>query len=194
MKLIPLSLPKLPGVYLFKDANGAIIYIGKAVNLQARVNSYFTNYAKDWKIKALVDEHASISHILTNSEHDALVLEAQLIQEYQPKYNRLLKEGNPFIYIKYTQKPYPTFAITRTHGTRGIYFGPFIRKMDARKTVRFIINTFQLYRCGKKMEHGCLMYHIGKCAGSCLPNFDETAYAFKAEIALHMLRNERDLL
>ncbi len=193
MKLTQPSLPKLPGVYLFKDAAGTIIYIGKALSLQNRVGSYFTNYAKDWKVKALIDEHATISHILTNTEHDALVLEAQLIQEYQPKYNRLLKEGNPFIYIKYTQKPYPAFAITRTRSPKGIYFGPFIHKTDARKTVRFIMDTFTLFRCGKTMAHGCLLYHIGKCAGSCLPNFDEAAYAFRAELALHMLKNERDV-
>lgn len=193
IKHTPPTLPKLPGVYLFKDAAGTILYIGKALNLQSRVSSYFTNYAKDWKIKALIDEHVTVSHILTNTEHDALVLEAQLIQEYQPKYNRLLKEGNPFIYIKYTQKPYPTFAIARTRTTKGVYFGPFIHKTDARKTIRFIIDTFKLYRCGKKMAHGCLLYHIGKCSGSCLPNFDETAYAFRAQLALYMLRNERDI-
>ena len=71
---------------------GTVLYIGKALNLQSRVGSYFTNYAKDWKVKALIDEHVTINHILTNTEHDALVLEAQLIQEYQPKYNRLLKK------------------------------------------------------------------------------------------------------
>jgi excinuclease ABC subunit C len=204
MKFTPPPLPKLPGVYIFKDAVGTILYIGKAVNLQSRVNTYFAQYTRDttspsglrstsWTIKALLDEYATISHIVTNTEHDALVLEAQLIQEYQPKYNRLLKEGNPFIYIKYTKKPYPTFSIARTRNTKGIYFGPFIHKTDARKTTRFIIDTFKLYRCGKKMAHGCLLYHIGKCSGSCLPNFDESAYAFRAELALHMLKNERDI-
>lgn len=192
MNRTPPPLPKAPGVYLFKDAHGTVLYIGKAVNLQARVNSYFANYARDWKIKALIDEHATIAHIVTNTEHDALVLEAQLIQEYQPKYNRLLKEGNPFIYIRYTQKPYPTFAISRTKTTKGIYFGPFVQKQDARKSLHFIIDTFKLYRCGKSMKHGCLLYHIGKCSGSCLPNFDEAAYAVRAALALHMLRNERD--
>lgn len=203
MKHTPPPLPKLPGVYLFKDAAGTILYIGKAVNLQNRVGTYFAQYNRDttspsglrstsWQIKALLDEHATISHIVTNTEHDALVLEAQLIQEYQPKYNRLLKEGNPFIYIKYTKKPYPTFSIARTRTAKGIYFGPFIHKTDARKTTRFIIDTFKLYRCGKKMAHGCLLYHIGKCSGSCLPNFDEAAYAFRAELALYMLKNERN--
>lgn len=188
----PPPLPKSPGVYLFKDAQGTVLYIGKAVNLQARVNSYFTNYARDWKIKALIDEYATIAHIITNTEHDALVLEAQLIQEYQPKYNRLLKEGNPFLYIRYTQKPHPHFAIARTKSTKGIYFGPFVHKQDARKTLHFIMDTFKLYRCGKSMKHGCLLYHIGKCSGSCLPNFDEAAYNVRAALALHMLRNERD--
>lgn len=187
----PPPLPKLPGVYLFKDAQGGVLYVGKAVNLAARVKSYFVQYNRDWKIKALLDEYATIAHIVTETEHDALVLEAQLIQEYKPKYNRLLKEGNPFIYIRYTEKPHPTFAISRTKTTKGIYFGPFIQKTDARKTLHFISDTFKLYRCGKHMVHGCLLYHIGKCSGSCLPNFDEAAYAFRARLALHMLRNER---
>ncbi len=193
MKLTSPTLPKLPGVYLFKDATGSILYIGKAINLHNRVGSYFLNYNRDWKIKSLLDEYASISHIVTNTEHDALVLEAQLIQEYQPKYNRLLKEGNPFIYIKYAHKPYPTFSIARTRTEKGVYFGPFMQKTDARKTIRFIIDTFRLYRCGKKMAHGCLLYHVGKCSGTCLPNFDESAYAFRAQLALYMLKNERDV-
>jgi len=187
----PPSLPKEPGVYLFKDAQGEVLYVGKALNLYARVKSYFTDYNRDWKIKALLDEYATVAHIVTETEHDALILEAQLVQEYKPKYNRLLKEGNPFVYIRYTEKPYPTFALARTTSAKGTYFGPFIHKTDARKTVRFIIDTFLLYRCGKHMAHGCLLYHIGKCSGSCLPNFDEDAYAFRAHLALHMLRNER---
>lgn len=193
MKLTPPLLPKLPGVYLFKDTTGTILYIGKAINLQNRVRSYFINYNKDWKIKSLLDEYTTISHIITNTEHDALVLEAQLIQEYQPKYNRLLKEGNPFIYIKYSQKPYPTFSIARTRGDKGVYFGPFMQKTEARKTIRFIIDTFKLYRCGKKMAHGCLLYHVGKCSGSCLPSFDDSSYTFRAQLALYMLKNERDI-
>lgn len=191
MKYTRPSLPKLPGVYLFKDAEGKLLYIGKALNLHDRVGSYFSNYKTDWKVKALLDEYATINHIVTHTEHDALILEAQLIQEYQPKYNRLLKEGNPFVYIRYTEKPHPSFAISRTQSDKGIYFGPFVNKTDARKTLKFIIDTFKLYRCGKQMIHGCLLYHIGKCSGSCLPTFDEAEYTIRAELALFMLRNER---
>ena len=98
----PSSLPTIPGVYLFKAVDGTIVYIGKAKNLRVRVRSYFTACKTDWKVKALIDEHDHIAHIPTATEHQALILEAQLIQQYQPKYNRLLKEGQPFVYIVYT--------------------------------------------------------------------------------------------
>lgn len=188
----PQGLPKLPGVYLFKDAHGVVIYIGKAKNLNNRVKSYFTNYKTDWKITSLIDEHETIAHVVTATEHEALVLEASLIGQYQPKYNRLLKEGQPFVYIFYTQEPLPSFTIVRNKKKKGVYFGPFIHKMHARKAVQFLIHTFQLFLCNKKIENGCLYYHINKCAGSCKPDFDSAAYIARAHLALNVLENKRD--
>lgn len=191
-KLCPEGLPKLPGVYLFKDAQGVVIYIGKAKSLNHRVRSYFTNYKTDWKITSLIDEHETIAHVVTATEHEALVLEASLIGQYQPKYNRLLKEGQPFVYILYTQDPLPSFSIVRNKKKKGTYFGPFIHKMHARKAVQFLIHTFQLLLCNKKIANGCLYYHINKCAGSCKPDFDTAAYVTRAELALNVLENNRD--
>jgi excinuclease ABC subunit C len=192
MNYIKPILPKLPGVYLFKNSRGEIVYIGKAVNLQERVGTYFANYKTDWKIKALLDEYTTVDYIVTATEHDALILEAQLVQEHQPKFNRLLKEGNPFLYIRYTEKPVPTFSIVRTKKGQGIHLGPFINKIDARKTMHFMLHTFRLYRCNRTMANGCLQYHIGLCAGNCRADFDEFAYRTRAQLALHALCNERD--
>ena len=89
------QLPHLPGVYRHIDADDVVLYVGKANSIKDRVGSYFQNYKKDWKISALLDEHARIDFILTKNESEALLLEAKLIQEHKPKFNVLLKEGQP---------------------------------------------------------------------------------------------------
>jgi len=190
-KVCPQGLPKLPGVYLFKNAQDEIIYIGKAKNLSNRVRSYFTNYKTDWKITSLIDEHETIAHVVTATEHDALVLEASLIGQYQPKYNSLLKEGQPFVYIVYADGPMPTLSIVRNKKAKGTYFGPFIHKVSARKAIKFLMDTFQLFICNKKIANGCLYFHIGKCAGSCRADFDTSAYTLRAQLALNALKNDR---
>src|SRR5882724_2563160 len=111
IKKLEKELPKLTGVYFFKNATNEIIYIGKAKNLHARVNSYFQNYATDWKIKSLLDEYADIDYILTPTETESLLLEAQLIQKYKPKFNVLIKEGQPFVYILFTPSEIPTVEL-----------------------------------------------------------------------------------
>jgi excinuclease ABC subunit C len=184
-------LPKLPGIYMFKGSDITVLYVGKASNIHNRVRSYFGAYDRDWKIKALLDEHVTIDHIVTATTHEALVLEAHLIQQYQPKYNRLLKEGQPFVYIMCTQDDLPSLKIVRTKQKKGIYFGPFMHRQDARKSVQFLNDTFKLNLCNKKMPNGCLQYHIGICAGSCRENFDTEEYRIRLALALHVLRNDR---
>jgi len=184
------SIPKLTGVYLFKDKNGTIIYIGKAKNLQKRVASYFQKYSSDWKMKLLLDEYSDIDFILTPTEMESLLLEAQLIQQYKPKFNVLLKEGQPFLYIVFTKIP-PYIELVRNKQKRGIYFGPFLQKTAARKTYQFLMQTFQLNLCNKKIENGCLDYHIGNCAGSCKSNFDHEEYMFRIQLAHDALKNNQ---
>ena len=107
-------------------------------NLLKRVASYFLKQQDDWKVKALIEEHTTIEHIVTHSEHEALLLEAQLIKQYQPKYNVLLKSGNPFLYLLFTHEPekdLPQFLVVRTKSRHGTYFGPFIHKRDARSSL-----------------------------------------------------------
>src|SRR4030095_1012830 len=175
-KTLEKLIPKLTGVYLFKDASNAIIYIGKAKNLHLRVNSYFKKYTADWKVKQLIDEYADVDYILTPTETESLLLEADLVQKHKPKFNVLLKEGQPFLYILFTHNETPTVELVRNKKQKGTYFGPFLQKTPARKTYHFLMQTFKLNLCNKKIDLGCLDYHIGNCAGSCRPDFDTTDY------------------
>ncbi|HEX4069123.1 MAG TPA: GIY-YIG nuclease family protein, partial [Candidatus Babeliales bacterium] len=190
-KKLEKSIPKLTGIYLFKDAQEAIIYIGKAKNLHHRINSYFQKYDTDWKIKSLIDEYADVDYILTPTEAESLLLEAELIQKYKPKFNVLLKEGQPFLYILFISNQLPTIELVRNKKKKGTYFGPFLQKSPARKTHSFLIRTFKLKFCNKKIELGCLDYHLGNCAGTCKPDFDIADYCFRVSLAKEALQNNQ---
>jgi len=185
------AIPKAPGIYLFKDKDNLVIYIGKAKSLRDRVNSYFHNYAHDWKVTSLVQDHTSIEFILTTDEHEALLLEAQLIKEHKPKYNVLLKTGQPFVYLLFTKKDLPTIKLVRNKREKGIYFGPFLHKSSARAAYHFLMETFKLNVCNKKIPNGCLDFHIGRCAGTCMTGFSMDDYHFRLSLAQEALKNSQ---
>lgn len=192
------ALPKTSGVYLFKDSLDRIIYIGKAKNIDKRVKSYFQKKKTDWKVQALLEEHAAVDYILTKNETEALLLEAQLVRDHKPKFNVLLKEGQPFVYLLFTC-PKGTglskIELVRNKKKKGNYFGPFLHKQQARKVYRYLIETFRLNLCNKKMENGCLDHHLGLCAGNCRPDFDKDGYNFRLQFAQDALRkNHKKLL
>lgn len=180
--------PKNPGVYFFKDADNAILYIGKAKNLKNRISSYFSS--SDDKAIDLVRHAVDIEYIVTNNEIEALFLEAQLVKKHQPPFNRLLKAGNPFVYIYFSQDQIPTISIVRVKKKKGEYFGPFLTKTDALNLVSYLKNRFQLNICGKKIASGCLQYHINICAGSCKSDFDQEFYKVRLQIARQILQHE----
>lgn len=187
------DLPHLPGVYIFKDAQNTILYIGKAKSLKKRVSSYFIKQAFDWKIDALIKEHASIEHIVTHDEQAALILEAQLVKEYQPKYNTLLKEGSPFLYILFTEAgaaQLPEMRLVRHKNEKGTYFGPFTQKQATRKAFDYLARTFRLRLCKAALETGCLNYHLGYCAGNCRPDFSQEEYSARLQLARLMVGHE----
>lgn len=173
-----------------------MIYIGKAKSLKKRIASYFKKGPTDWKVQALIDEHESVDHILTTNEESALLLEASLISEHQPKYNVLLKSGQPFLYICFVKKPVlsdaegpePGMMLVRSKKAKGSYFGPFLTKTPARAAFNFLERTFKLKKCNKKIANGCLDYHIGTCPGTCMPTFDATEYQFRLDLAQEVLR------
>ena len=189
------DLPQLPGVYLFKDEHNQILYIGKAKNLKKRVLSYFkgmdagcgsSDYKSyDFKSHIITSASYKIDHIVTKNELEAMLLEAQLIQSNQPKFNILLKSGQPFLYLLITspQKKLSEIKLVRTKKERGTYFGPFLEKAPARKVYNFITRTFKLTLCKQKMESGCLQYHIGNCAGNCLSDFSKEEYLKRLNLA-----------
>ncbi len=183
------ELPKQSGVYLFKNNKNIVIYVGKAKNINKRVASYFAKQKKDWKVQLLIDESSSIDCILTTTEHEALLLEAELVQRYQPKYNVLLKSGQPFIFLIVTEEDLPTLKLQRTKSASSLSFGPFIYKQQARNVYEYLITTFKLYLCNKSIENGCLDYHLGKCSGICTKRFDKEDYLFRLGLAIDVLQN-----
>lgn len=181
-KIVLEQLPHLPGIYLFKKQDGTVLYIGKAKDLKKRVSSYFSKQATDWKIDMLLKEATGIEYILTKTDTEALLLEADLVKRYQPKFNVLLKSGQPFLYLLITNDPLPELEIVRNKKIKGSYYGPFIHKQQARSVHHYLVDTFQLYQCNKKIENGCLDYHLGRCAGTCLKNFNTADYLFRIQL------------
>jgi len=185
-------IPSLPGVYFFKDAANTIIYIGKAACLRKRIASYFSaDLGDDYKVGGILRDSYALNYIVTSTELEASLLEADLIQQYQPKYNTLLKDGQPFMYIVFSEGPLPQVSLVRNKNQQGTYFGPFLHKAQARAAYRYIIKTFKLLLCNKKIVQGCLDYHLGMCAGACRPDFDEQAYASRVKLAYDVLRNDQ---
>ncbi len=177
------KLPVQPGVYLFKDAEDHILYIGKAKNLKNRGASYVQRRGRDAKVDALFDESDHLDYQVTSTELEAMLLEAQLIQSNQPKFNVIFKTGQPFLYLLITSGRLPELKLVRNRKQKGSYFGPFIEKGAARVVYDFLVKTFRLKLCKKKIEHGCLDYHLGICAGQCRPDFDESAYLERLSLA-----------
>jgi len=186
-KTLQKPLPDLPGIYLFKDAAGTVIYIGKAKSLKKRVATYFQQSDKDWKVAALLQDHAEVDYILTKNETEALLLEAELIRKYTPKYNVLLKTGQPFVYILFDRAPLPTMKLVRNKKEKGTYFGPFLHKAHARGMYQYLMRTFCLNLCNTHIDNGCLDYHLGNCAGNCRPDFDTHAYLTRLHLAQQVL-------
>lgn len=194
MKIFDKEIPKGPGVYLFKDKEKRIIYIGKAKSLAKRVPSYFRKASGDFKREQLTPEIADVEFIQTPTETEAMLLEASLIQEHKPKFNLLFKEGQPFLYICCSQHDalLPQLIVARNKKEGGICFGPFLHKTDARQALAFLQQTFRLRICNKTIKNGCLNYHLGSCPGTCMPDFDSNDYYFNLQLALDVLKNNHD--
>lgn len=188
------QFPLLPGVYIFKGRDGEPIYIGKAKSLKKRVASYFNPKNQSWKTELLLSEAISCEHIVTKSENEALIIEAELIKTHQPKFNTLLKDGQPFVYLVITKEDLPQLKLVRNKKLPDTYFGPFIYKGQARSVYRFLLEQLQLYICNKKLPNGCLQFHLGRCAGSCTTTFDKSAYLFRLKLAKNILAGKNKTL
>jgi excinuclease ABC subunit C len=178
------QLPLLPGVYLYKDAGGRVIYVGKAKVLRHRVRSYFNDdKLADVKTGTLIAEACDVDYILVENEKEALALENNLIKEYQPRFNILLRDDKTYPYIKLTKEKYPRVYVTRRLRKDGsTYFGPYFPANLAHRLVHFIHRHFQVPSCKVDLTRfhpkPCLQYHIHRCLGPCVQGLTtDEAYA-----------------
>lgn len=168
------QLPAQPGVYLYKDTAGKVLYVGKAKNLRNRVRSYFSDdKLAERKTGSLIASAAAIDYILVDNEKEALALENNLIKQYQPRFNVLLRDDKTYPYIKLTNEEYPRVYVTRRLRKDGAhYFGPYFPGNLAHRLVRFIHRHFQVPSCKvdltRNHTHPCLEYHIHRCLGPCV--------------------------
>lgn len=182
------------GVYIMKDINGTVIYVGKAKNLKNRVSQYFHNSAKQAKVQSMVDHVDDFEYYITLSEQDAFALENNLIKKYQPFYNILLKDSKTFAYIKVNLKEdFPKFEITRKIKSDGAkYFGPYISGVSARDVLNLLHLAFPVRRCsekiGKKHKRACLNYSIGLCKAPCMEYINKSDYRQIVDQAIDFLK------
>jgi excinuclease ABC subunit C len=168
------QLPLGPGVYLYKDGGGQVIYVGKAKSLRARVRSYFNDdRLADVKTGTLISEAREVDYILVDNEKEALALENNLIKQYKPRFNILLRDDKTYPYIKLTNEKYPRVFVTRRLRKDGAtYFGPYFPANLAHRLVHFIHRHFQVPSCKVDLTRfhpkPCLQYHIHRCLGPCV--------------------------
>lgn len=189
--------PTAPGVYRWLDDEGAVLYVGKAKNLRARLKSYVAvKPSKDlgpWKL-SLIERIRNVDWTVVSSELEALVLETNLIKEFRPKYNVLMKDDKNYVYVKVTvQDPYPTVEIVRQMEKDGaLYFGPHLRAMDTRRALDMVHELVQYRACKESLSllnkggdpsklRACLDYQIGQCCGLCAGAIDAAEYLSRIE-------------
>ena len=175
------TLPTNPGVYLMKDKDGNVIYVGKAINLKNRVRSYFRTQPKEAvKTRALVRHIEDLEYIIVDNETEALVLECNLIKKYRPKYNISLKDGKTYPYVRITNEEYPRIFITRQvvrDGSR--YFGPYTNVTELRDTLELMHKIYPYRDCSNiqfNKHASCLNEHLGLCKGPCVAHISHDDY------------------
>ena len=177
------TLPTRPGVYLFKDAAGDVVYVGKAGSLRPRVRSYFSASSQSPKTREMLRHVVSLETIVVGSEAEALILEANLIKEYRPRFNIQLRDDKRYPYIKVTTKePFPRVFVTRKlHDDGSRYFGPYTSVGVMRQALEVIKRLYTVRSCSYDLpreapERPCLDYHIGRCLAPCVGLQDQASY------------------
>jgi len=178
------QLPLLPGVYMYKDAHGEVIYVGKAKNLRSRVRSYFSDdRLADTKTGTLISEARDVEYILVDNNKEALALENNLIKQWKPRFNILLRDDKTYPYVKLTSEKYPRVYVTRRLRKDGsTYYGPYFPANLAYRLVNFIHRSFLVPSCKVDLTRyhpkACLQYHIHRCLGPCVEGLTtDDAYA-----------------
>ncbi|NLL58990.1 MAG: excinuclease ABC subunit UvrC [Firmicutes bacterium] len=207
MRGLPVSriqkLPHSPGVYLFKDEAGTVIYVGKALDLCRRVRSYFQKpELHPPRVRALVEKIAALSYVLTDSESEAFVLESNLIKEYSPRYNVQFKDDKHYPYLRLNMsEPFPRLEVARRIEGKGYrYFGPYSSAGAMRETLRLIKKLFPLRSCRRQLKEGeargrpCLNYQIKRCLGPCRGDITAREYGVVLDQVILFLEGRQSYL
>lgn len=192
-------LPHSPGVYRYYDSSGVVIYVGKAKDLNKRVSQYFVDPSRlNTKTRILVSKIADIQYSIVDSEADALLLENNLIKQYKPRYNILLKDSKTYPWICITNDLFPKVYLTRTLTKNGSsYYGPYSSTFHAKSLLEFFHNTYPLRTCNQKItsesiirhkQRPCLNMHIGRCQGCCVGGVSVAEYSQYISEIEHLLK------
>lgn len=179
--------PEAPGVYLMKDSQGHVIYVGKAAVLRERLSQYFGS-VDSLKTQMLVGQIASIDFVVTQDEKEALILESNLIKSYQPRYNMMLKDARHYSYLAVTGEPFPRLLVARKNSqgrfrTRAArFYGPFVEGSKREISARYLRKLFKIRICGNPLpKKVCLQYHLGHCDAPCIGNISNEDYRKNVE-------------
>ena len=189
------ELPGRSGVYLFKDAQGAILYVGKALSLRKRVASYFRPTGLPPRIAQMMKRVADLEIRVTASETEALLLEAQLIKDRKPRYNVAFRDDKMYPMLKVTAEPFPRLMVVRRRLADGAaYFGPYTEASLMHEAVRFLRRVFPMRTCATFPKSPCLEYHLGQCLAPCVGLITPQGYRRIVEDLLAFLSGKRDRL
>ncbi len=185
-------LKDVPGVYIMKNSEGTVIYVGKAKSLIKRVKQYFFR-PQEGKVKRMVREIADFDTIQINSEKEAFLLELNLIQKYYPKYNILLKDGKTYPYISLSKDDEPILKLAyKPNDKKKYYFGPYTSTSSARKTIDLLNQIFPLRKCNSIPNSPCLYYHLNQCLGPCINQNLKEKYRVMVDNIKHFMNGDDD--
>ncbi len=185
----PTDIPNAPGVYLFSDADGAILYVGKAASLKKRLASYFRKDVDD-KTRRMLEKAAQVDTITVRNEVEALLLENRLINQHIPPYNIMLRESRRYAWILVTDERFPRILTARNKRRRGHYYGPYTDGTARRAIVLGLNKAFRLRTCRTLPKRVCLQYHIGNCTGPCEGHDTKEEYSRRVRDAEAVLQGK----
>jgi excinuclease ABC subunit C len=194
------TFPQKPGVYIMKDIEEKVIYIGKAKNLNKRIKSYFSkdNYKTRDKTSILISRVKKIDYIITDNEIEAYLLESNLIKKYRPIFNIELKDQQRYTYLKITDEKFPRLLVTRRNrngefmGPKGEIFGPFVKGSSRYLTIGLLRKMFKIRICKQLPKKECLEYHIGNCDAPCINKISQQGYNKNIETIKGILKTNTD--
>ena len=181
------DIPTDPGVYLYRDETGEILYVGKAKSLRSRVKSYFSSSDQPAKTKQLVSRIRSIDWIVVNNEVEALLLENKLVKQHWPKYNVNLKDAKTFAYISLTREDFPRVLTSRKVARKLESFGPYTDGFTRQDLQRLVVRVFKLRTCKTLPKRACLNYHIHLCSAPCIGKASVEQYVEQVQKARSFL-------